>query len=586
MNNIGSTVMHAISVFAVMLGWGDPPGARAQGSEHVVISEVYGGGGNAGSVLRNDFIELYNPESVAVSMDHWSLQYSTAAGVFTSGNRTVFSGDIAAHGFFLIREAKGTGGTVDLPAPDDTGTVNLAASGGKVALVSDSFLIAGPSGSSVQDFLGYGSANQFEGAAPAPALSNTSSAERKAQSSSTATSMRDGGADSLSGNGFDSGSNADDFVIRPYPGPQNSASPSEDPPSGPPPPPPQADHLVISEVYGGGGNSGARYANDFIELYNPTADTVSVNGWSVQYANGSGSFTPGNRTVLAGAVPGYGFFLIEEAAGLGGSEVLPAPDVTDSVRMAASSGKVALVSDTAMITGPSGAAVVDFVGYGSANEFEGGGPAASLSNTTSAERKARSSSTSVSMTGGGPDSLSGNGFDSGDNSADFIVRPRQDPQNSLSLPENPSGLVSAQLLLSPRIGWNMISVSLGLSDRRAAVLFPSAISMAFAYRGSYVVDDTIRSGVGYWLKFPPDAGVAITGLLPAGDTMTLAGGWNMIGAPGVPATPAGILQSPDGIVTSRFFGYNGSYIVADTLFPGQAYWVKSSGPGLLIYRQR
>ena len=47
--------------------------------------------------------------------------------------------------------------------------------------------------------------------------------------------------------------------------------------------------LVISEAYGGGGNSGATYNNDFIELYNPTCAAISVNGWSVQYRSAAGT---------------------------------------------------------------------------------------------------------------------------------------------------------------------------------------------------------------------------------------------------------------------------------------------------------
>ena len=45
--------------------------------------------------------------------------------------------------------------------------------------------------------------------------------------------------------------------------------------------------LVINEVYGGGGNSGAMFTNDFIELANRTDSAVSVDGWSVQYHSAS-----------------------------------------------------------------------------------------------------------------------------------------------------------------------------------------------------------------------------------------------------------------------------------------------------------
>ena len=54
-----------------------------------------------------------------------------------------------------------------------------------------------------------------------------------------------------------------------------------------------ADHVLIHQVYGGGGNSGATYKNDFIELYNPTDKTIDLTGFSVQYAGGTAKFSSG-----------------------------------------------------------------------------------------------------------------------------------------------------------------------------------------------------------------------------------------------------------------------------------------------------
>src|SRR2546426_8893491 len=173
---------------------------HAQIASHLVISEVYGGGGNSGSVYRNDFVELYNPSPAAVTLTNWSIQYESASGSGSSWQKTIFSGTVAAHGFFLIQEAQGAGGSASLPQPDALGTISLASTGGKVALVNDTVKIAGPATRTVVDFLGYGSANQFEGSGPAGALSNTTSANRNARSSSTAASMSIGGVDSLAGN--------------------------------------------------------------------------------------------------------------------------------------------------------------------------------------------------------------------------------------------------------------------------------------------------------------------------------------------------------------------------------------------------
>ncbi|HVD64337.1 MAG TPA: lamin tail domain-containing protein, partial [Lapillicoccus sp.] len=46
--------------------------------------------------------------------------------------------------------------------------------------------------------------------------------------------------------------------------------------------------VVISEVYGGGGNTGATYQNDFIELYNNGEQAVDLSTWSVQYGSSGG----------------------------------------------------------------------------------------------------------------------------------------------------------------------------------------------------------------------------------------------------------------------------------------------------------
>jgi len=42
---------------------------------------------------------------------------------------------------------------------------------------------------------------------------------------------------------------------------------------------------VISQIYGGGGNSGAAFQNDFVELFNPGTVSFDLTGWSIQYAS-------------------------------------------------------------------------------------------------------------------------------------------------------------------------------------------------------------------------------------------------------------------------------------------------------------
>jgi 2',3'-cyclic-nucleotide 2'-phosphodiesterase/3'-nucleotidase/5'-nucleotidase len=169
----------------------------------VVISQVYGGGGNSGAEYKNDFIELYNPTDSAINLSGWKVRYNSAANpINTSTNITALSGTISAKGYYLIQEAAGTGGTKELPTPEITGTINMSGTAGKVELL-------GASGQSI-DFVGFGAANEFE-SAPTQALSATTSAIRKAVDGAPADSR-----------GLDTDNNSTDFSIG-APSPRNSS---------------------------------------------------------------------------------------------------------------------------------------------------------------------------------------------------------------------------------------------------------------------------------------------------------------------------------------------------------------------------
>ncbi len=145
--------------------------------------------------------------------------------------------------------------------------------------------------------------------------------------------------------------------------------------------------VVISQVYGGGGNSGSIYTNDFIELFNRSAASVNLNGWSVQYASATGSTWQQTNLTNVTLAPGQ-YYLIQQAAGAGGTTPLPTPDVIGTIAMSGTAGKVALVNNTTLLTGTCPTiGIVDFVGYGAtANCFEGAGPTPAPSNTTSVLR--------------------------------------------------------------------------------------------------------------------------------------------------------------------------------------------------------
>ncbi|MFA4936801.1 MAG: T9SS type A sorting domain-containing protein [Patescibacteria group bacterium] len=129
-------------------------------------------------------------------------------------------------------------------------------------------------------------------------------------------------------------------------------------------------------------------------------------------------------------------------------------------------------------------------------------------------------------------------------------------------------------------GWNMISIARQADNMSLNSLFPTAISSAYAYNGNYVDVDTLKCGIGYWLKFSEDQSVIINGEPVTNNTISVTEGWNMIGSLTEPIACADILVDP-GMITSQFFGYNGSYLPEDTLRPGNGYWIKVNEAGTL-----
>jgi hypothetical protein len=174
--------------------------------------------------------------------------------------------------------------------------------------------------------------------------------------------------------------------------------------------------MRISQIYGGGGNSGSTYTHDFIELLNAGSAPIDLSGWSVRYASAMGATW--QMTALSGIVQPMHYVLIQEAPGGGGTSPLPTADISGSIAMSATAGKVVLMSSQGAISGacPGGLDVVDLVGFGStANCFEGDSAAPAPASKLAIIRK-----------GGGRE-------DSNNNRADFLTG-TPDPRNSGATP--------------------------------------------------------------------------------------------------------------------------------------------------------
>ena len=205
-------------IFAGFPGGSNPAVAV---SPDIVISQVYGGGGNSGATYTHDYVEIFNRGTTVVSLAGWSIQYASATGAgnfgANSGQLTELSGALAPGRYLLIQEASNGAVGAPLPAADiiDATPINMSGTAGKIALANQATTLGCNGGSTpcspaalarIVDLIGYGGANFFE-AAPAPAPSNT-----------TADLRNDGGCQ-------DTDNNAADFAAG-APTPRNQLSPT------------------------------------------------------------------------------------------------------------------------------------------------------------------------------------------------------------------------------------------------------------------------------------------------------------------------------------------------------------------------
>ena len=125
-----------------------------------------------------------------------------------------------------------------------------------------------------------------------------------------------------------------------------------------------SNDVVISEVYGGGGGSTGAYRFDFVELFNRGSATVSLNGWSLQYASETGGSW--SVATLTGSIQPGRYFLVRMGITGSAGQTLPMPDDTGMIAMSGTAGKVALVNRTTGLSGacPNSTSIVDLVGYG------------------------------------------------------------------------------------------------------------------------------------------------------------------------------------------------------------------------------
>ncbi|MCS7460044.1 DUF2252 family protein [Paenibacillus doosanensis] len=143
-----------------------------------------------------------------------------------------------------------------------------------------------------------------------------------------------------------------------------------------------AENVVISQFYGGKANdTDSLYAQDFVELFNPTAQDIPLSGWSVQFAdNGKSNWKKVDLGTKTADIPAYGYYLIGLGSNgtVGANKNLPSSDAEQpAFKLDNNLGKLVLSNQSSALTAadpmadPLASSVVDFVGYGAVDAYCG-----------------------------------------------------------------------------------------------------------------------------------------------------------------------------------------------------------------------
>lgn len=205
-------ILNVVLLIVLFISLSKPSSVKSALAGHIVISEVQ----ISGETANDEFVELYNPTSSDMDLTGWRLARKTS-GTSSANLVTNISGSIPAHGYFLVTPPTGYTGTT----PAD---LVYSPAGTRISTDNTVYLYGSDSATLV-DKVGIGDGATDGEGNPAPLPGSGQSIERKAKTSSTAETMASG--DANQGNGEDTDSNSDDFILKTTSEPQDSTSSAE-----------------------------------------------------------------------------------------------------------------------------------------------------------------------------------------------------------------------------------------------------------------------------------------------------------------------------------------------------------------------
>ena len=359
----------------------------------LLISKIYTTG-------NNDYVEIYNPTNFPVDLAdkliklykatdngnfYLMMDFSSEVATINPGQRYLITRDDASN-------------VIKTQASMITDRSNFNLTGGAYTVYLSSGVVSDDNSFNIIDKVGYGGAMYYKDEA-APAIPDRHLLIRKAYASSTAESMISGSSDYLDGSSYNSNNNKEDFVLldlRP--------------------------RLLISKIYTTGND-------DYVEIYNPTNFPVDLAEENVRLSRTVTSATPNFMVRIGntsdGSYPG-GTIINPQ-----GRYLLARADASDEIKNQASAiitrsnfnltgGAYTVYLSLDTVSSDDDVDIIDKVGYGTAT-YKEGEPAPAIPDNKILIRKAQSDSTSELMSIGAEHYLLGSGYDSDNNSQDFVL---------------------------------------------------------------------------------------------------------------------------------------------------------------------
>ncbi|PTM08950.1 MAG: hypothetical protein DA443_08455, partial [Bacteroidetes bacterium] len=128
-------------------------------------------------------------------------------------------------------------------------------------------------------------------------------------------------------------------------------------------------------------------------------------------------------------------------------------------------------------------------------------------------------------------------------------------------------------------GWAMVGLPTDAEAQNYLDLFTNATeNTLYRFSSTYIEEDLMESGVGYWLNMQSGEEVTFPGNALGSVTLELEEDWNMISGGGVVGQ---IQDSGSLIIPGSVYGYDDGYVTPADIIPGLGYWVAASQPGTI-----